>query len=96
MLVCIYRKLFCDIVSCAEFICSCAVGYVQATINTYERSSSATAYLEGLAANRSNLHLLIGTTATEVVSNGTLHGKVSFNAVKMAQSENGILFKKLQ
>ena len=67
-------------------------GYIQSTIGNGERSSSATAYLEP-ALNRSNLDVLINTSAIRLVVNETeisQAGTPVFTGVELVQGPQGV------
>lgn len=63
-------------------------GYLQTSVGNGTRSSSATAYLDPLRHERSNLDVLIQTQATKLVATDNSSRQLEFTAVELANTNS--------
>ena len=67
---------------------ACPIGYLQSTVGSGERSSSATAYIDPIL-HRKNLHVLISHTATRLLPVKAPGDVPSLRKVEFAASPTG-------
>ncbi|KAF8580298.1 GMC oxidoreductase [Ramaria rubella] len=68
------------------------VGWLQATIQDGQRSSSATSYLGPDFINRHNLHVLINARVTRLVETSQSNETLAFNSVEFVHDTDAIRF----